>query len=719
MKRLIRDANKGIALITVVIGVMFCLLLTSTMLRVSLLGLQSREVNNQAADTYYDAEAVIDQIRMNLQNKAALAWATASNKTDAATYIKKAYKEITGVDYPASDNGDITPLNKAGTIESMSRTMVNGGEIESIGKIVPVKSEYGLEGFIIEDVKINYTNPRNGMVSFLTTNITLSAPLYANESSYPLASYSMFAGSGAEIYNAQGLNQGPVGNPNQFGFLEQRGNVYFGYKPDSAKKNALEINSRETMILSGESVVINGNVVVTKYSNIEFTGKQVQVRGRILLGYGCHLIIGEDTRLDCQDIVFFDTDAEAISGTGGKSVKTGTYSQSPVSQSSDPYYSKGDPYYAYKYASYSGGKTGYGNFGSGSVNTGDYSFKSNPDSGTFGDIAKKGELPYVCKAYSSASDDKNSQGIIYVKKADYDATKHAYSHAREALVYGSSVKRVSDDPAYDEEGKPTNAGQALLVNFDPTLTPLVRKKVTFSDGKTKSNESYDQYFAKVVDIEYWEKFQSYGINDNIDGMITCYGQYVAPADQEKDKTEKKGYKYQKNDEQKYTASSIGTSYDTTNSGKSKTATFMGQTYDIMLSLNSENPKNYSSNDRLIGLFKNAVQINVDNSCAEYSALIISNGYVRYKKDAGHCYGESLLLIDTDPDKKNLKVFLEEKVGPKYNGNNLDYCIFNKLFNGGMAAFYEGDDGTYGSEKTIDKEYNEGLELIDTGNYDKR
>ena len=55
MKRFVKN-NQGVALITVVVGVMFCLLLTSTMLRVSLLGLQSRSINNQVSDNFYDAE---------------------------------------------------------------------------------------------------------------------------------------------------------------------------------------------------------------------------------------------------------------------------------------------------------------------------------------------------------------------------------------------------------------------------------------------------------------------------------------------------------------------------------------------------------------------------------------------------------------------------------------------------------------------------------------
>lgn len=701
MKKIVRD-NKGIALITVVIGVMFCLLLTSTMLRVSLLGLQSRAINNQSADTYYDSESVIDSLRMSLQNKAALAWATASNKADPSAYIAKVYKEITGADCPSS--GPVTPPNKTKTIENMGAEIIDGGEIQDFDAIVPIYNDKNqVEGFTIENVSIKYVNPANGMVSYLKTNVTVSAPLYKEDSNYPLASYSMFAGSGAEIFNAQQLSQGAYGDPNEFGFLEQRGNVYFGYKKSDAQgkvtKLALEINSRETMILSGDNVTINGNVVVTKYSNLEITGKTVQIRGKIYLGVGCHLIIGEDTRLDCQDIVFCDSDAAATSGSGGKSVGGATYTQVPLSV--DPFNDSGDPYYAYKYRTYPGNKVGYGSIGT-DTNT------NNPNYGTFAWMAKNGYLPYVC-----GNDYSMSQGIVFVKKADYDSTKHAYSKAYTAVVDGGTVYAKG---TMDEQGHVVPEGP-MRVYFDSTLTPKLRQKATFSDGHTKSKYEYDQFFAEIVDIECWEKFIASGsaINDNIDGSYVNIGEYI-PSNQED--TENKGYKAKKNDKGKYE------SFGTYSGGQaSKTATYLGYTFKIYLSKLTEDPKNFGTTDRILGLFMKGVQINVDSLTSEYTALIISEESVKYKKDQGYCFGESLLHIDTDSDKKNLKEFLEEKVGPLYNcgtpSDATSYCIFNNLFNGGMARFYEGDDGNSGAEKKVDVEYNSKMDLIDVDNYDKK
>ena len=293
MKRIKAD-NRGIALITVVIGVMFCLLLTSTMMRVSLLGLQSREVNNQSSDNFYDAESVVDTVRLNLQHYAAKAWAETTNGTDSENFVKQTYFLLTGTSYPVSGGISLSDTQKNHVIDSLKANAKNGGSILSIGNMETVTGASGkLEGLIIRDVEVKYEHPTTKMVSYVKTDITISAPLYASKKRFPLASYSMFAGSGANLWNAQGF-PGQYENPNQFGFLEQKGNVYFGYESwDSAGNvTAVRIQNRETLILSGENVVINGDVILTNYSNLQITGTDVEIRGKVYLGTGCHLIVG-------------------------------------------------------------------------------------------------------------------------------------------------------------------------------------------------------------------------------------------------------------------------------------------------------------------------------------------------------------------------------------------------------------------------------------------
>ena len=346
MRKFNKD-NQGVALITVVIGVMFCLLLTSTMLRVSLLGLQSRSINNQVSDTFYDAENVVDTIRLNLQNTAARAWTTTSNDaTSSYNFVAETYRLITGKAYSTSGSLTLTTASdKATAISNLTANAIQGGTVTDIGDIVRFNGETGkLEGITIKNVEVKYEDPKTKMVSYVKTDITIRAPLYASKKKFPLASYSMFAGSGATIWNAQTFqrNEGNgalsrvkefkgstrFDNMNQFGFWEQEGNVYIGYGPritngdtssssgtpvlynNGHSADALLISDRETIIFTGENVVINGNIIVSRDSNIQFEGENVEVRGKILLGPNCHLIISTSTILNCQDIWFFDSNSD-------------------------------------------------------------------------------------------------------------------------------------------------------------------------------------------------------------------------------------------------------------------------------------------------------------------------------------------------------------------------------------------------------------------------
>ncbi|MBO6066082.1 MAG: hypothetical protein J6P36_06645, partial [Lachnospiraceae bacterium] len=317
MRKFDRD-NRGIALITVVIGVMFCLLLTSTMLRVSLLGLQSREVNKQVSDNFYDAESVVDTVRLNVQNYAAKAWAETSNGADSSNFVKKTFELLTGQAYP-STGGTYTPSDvvKGQIITKLQQNAILGGEILSIGDIESVTGTSGkLEGIAIKDVEVKYEHPTTKMVSYVKTDITISAPLYASRKKFPLASYSMFAGSGANIFKQAGESSA---NANESGYLEQEGCVYFGWHTwhNASDADAVTIDKRQTLILSGDNIVINGNIVIKGHSNLQLTsvdGQDVEVRGKILIGPDSHLVISEKTNLKCQDIRFFESDS-AISGS--------------------------------------------------------------------------------------------------------------------------------------------------------------------------------------------------------------------------------------------------------------------------------------------------------------------------------------------------------------------------------------------------------------------
>lgn len=304
MKRFCKN-NQGVALITVVVGVMFCLLLTSTMLRVSLLGLQSRSINNQVSDNFYDAESVVDTIRLNIQNVAAKAWKTSSNDVGNSTnYIKQTYSLLTGggVCTAGTTTFSTTDSKYTSVIQNLEANAKLGGSVQSFSSIEVVANAGKFTELIVHDVEVKYENPKTKMVSYVKTDIRIKAPLYASTDDPPLASYSMFIGTGAAI---GGSNMDWNHNCNKIGYLEQEGNVYIGYTGNwnNGSPDALTVNCRNTCIFSGDSVVINGNVRISEEATFQVTGKKVDVRGKIYIDTKCHLVVGDHTKLNCQDIL--------------------------------------------------------------------------------------------------------------------------------------------------------------------------------------------------------------------------------------------------------------------------------------------------------------------------------------------------------------------------------------------------------------------------------
>lgn len=680
MKRIKAD-NRGVALITVVIGVMFCLLLTSTMMRVSLLGLQSREVNNQSSDNFYDAESVVDTVRLNLQHYAAKAWAETTNGTDSENFVKQTYFLLTNTNYPVSGGISLSDAQKTNVMNKLKDNAKSGGTILSIGNMETVTGASGkLEGLIIRDVEVKYEHPTTKMVSYVKTDITISAPLYASKKRFPLASYSMFAGSGVSLWNAQGM-QGVYGNPNQFGFLEQKGNVYFGYETWDNQGNvtAVTISNRETMILSGENVVINGDVVLTNYSNLQITGTDVEIRGKVYLGTGCHLIVGRgidpnthqvtSTNVRCQDI-------RIGSRSSYTSVAAGTYSKAIGNAVTYP----GSPYKCYQTTK---------NMGVGDFENSDPKWVNSPAS------------------------------IVYIDWNNVDSAQ-----AYDALVINGKVKDQNGNnlKVYVDEGVGT-------ANRDTELDPRPRRKTQNADGTgAKFKYAYDDFFIEMVDVAYFEKFMmdndifSYAQNNKLEGRI------------------KDDHYNANNDKNEPTADSAFTTPKITKQKKADgnweefaSLTYTGVSVNgisnprcaiiFTASQNTGNGNLVHSGDRPFVLSNNDVEFHVDSTTAEYTGIIITPKKVSLKKDNGMCRGKSLLLLDATSDHQYLKAFMDE-VGKHVVSNNIPsdkrkYATVNNLFNGGMKRFYESNGSNTGSNYAVDTAHNEEMNLIDLSNYEKK
>ena len=704
MRRIEKD-NRGIALITVVIGVMFCLLLTSTMLRVSLLGLQSREVNKQSSDNFYDAESVIDTVRLNLQNYAAKAWAETTNGADSENFVKKAYFLITGDNYPSS--GSLTPSDTSTTIARLQANAIDGGTILSIGDIESVVGASGkLEGITIKDVEVKYEHPTTKMVSYVKTDITISAPLYASKKKYPMASYSMFAGTGAYIY----MQSEQSGNSNQLGFLEQEGNVYFGYQKwnDASDADALLITTAQTMILSGDNVVINGNVIIQEHSSLQITGKDVEIRGKIMIGKNSHLIIGNDTSLHCQDIRFYNSDNFYSYTTSNTSftlngIKSG--------------------------ATYTSVAAGTASHAGTAVSADKYKLTS----------AKKPGLPYDWYAVNPRPSKQNNpyySGNASIVVVEMKAGVHGQWAANaigDAIITTAGITAPEGmtipggNTNLKREGHISIAMNSQEQVVDTELNPIPRTdRFKNSDGQTITlSKKYDYFFLEMVDGEYFEKFCTDCFNTTRNGKA----EYNVTGDFKCNQSIKNGKYRWKDNNGAYNnldpGANISERSGNGDGGKRK-VTFNGvtgnPTFNVLFSsVGSSIPNPCNIGDHPFILTCDPVVVNMDSNDANYCGVVISSSTVRFKKDEGYCTGKSLLLLDTTATKTHLKAFMSE-VGSIAAGNSgtlTKYMIFNNLFNGGMDRFCDTNNTSGGSGYIADTEHNGELDLIGTSNYEKR
>ena len=693
MKRKISD-NNGIALITVVIGVMFCLLLTSTMLRVSLLGLQSRTINQQASDNYYDAECAVDTIRLNVQNKAAAAWESTDNTSNSENFVKEAYRLLTGNEY----SGTVS-FTETTVISNISDNIsgLQGANVVGVEGIVMLKdtSTNLLNGLTIKGIEVEYTHPKTGMLSKVKTDITIHAPIYASDESFPVGKYSMFAGTGATLF--------PFSDVDAMSYMEQTGNVYVGYGPyqnpqshDSYKKtycnpelawhgdeaDAIFIEHDETMIFSGENVLINGNVYISDCSNLQVTGKTVEIRGKVYLGTNCHLVINPGTTLKCRDVVKCSSDADVKANGTGQSLAAGAF--------------------------------------------------TNP-SGTF-----TGE-PRVDSSYSSSS-------ASIVCLGNWDATTKRWMYAENAVIdttNGITIKMSSTDTT-------------CSITTDLTDTRL---KPAHNYISPDTGRSYDQVFCSIFDIEYFEKFcvMNAGMNGNISKKLTAYdtegGKFVlsssgtyAGADASREFTFKIPKDAEGNTTETHTVDVLFTWGDINNPVNIGDVMFMVTPNNLLVNMDS-------SSAHYTGIFFTPGYLHIKcdgrSNCYGQSLLDLVDMNISYEKTAFidfinqlgvHTFAsnsdswhlqEGLDYSTNPPKSRGAMLSLGEHTGPKFvdadgiaysDDYKVRFVTINNLFKNGIKIFYEDDGISYGGSggsSKVDKAYNGKLDLTDIENYDKR
>ncbi|MBP5489626.1 MAG: hypothetical protein J6Y10_03400 [Lachnospiraceae bacterium] len=317
MRSQFRKDNRGIALISVMICATLCLLLSATILRVSLLSYRQKAISKQAASTFYENEAIVDDIKMGLQAKVATAFAVSST-TSRANFVTNFKASL------LSDGGAVG--SDKDKIEKALKSYLTGYDPDSTIKDISVTVEGYSDGgtikyfdesvageIVIRNVRIRYTDlERGGYVSEVKTDIRIRSP-YVSESTSSSGGYSMFAGSGFSVTGdgAKATAQ-----------LDIIGDIYIGYDPStevlSGGKvvNALAMDcGRATSVYWTEesSITINGDIRIDNRSNLVILSKNVDVRGTIYVSKNSNLIIAKGAKVKCKDIVVETTITEELS----------------------------------------------------------------------------------------------------------------------------------------------------------------------------------------------------------------------------------------------------------------------------------------------------------------------------------------------------------------------------------------------------------------------
>lgn len=304
MCRKIKNDNQGIAMISVIILLGIVMLLAGSLMSVASLSYKMRNISQASKDNFYSAEGAVDEVQSIVQQMASMRLAEAkTSKTDFTTAL---CADILSLGANNEERAEALRLRLQATTQSNIKELT----ISNVS-VTPDDSSV-----VLEDVYIEYEDSK-GFATNIRTDIVVNAPTYTSTPEVPLGKYSMFVGSGADI---QGAGGNPNPNANQYAQMIQEGDVYIGAQVSGnvMQDVALNIWGAINVVFEGDSVTINGDIKLDKHASLTFIGKDVEVRGKIILSEKSNLLIGTTTNLVAEDII-----------VDGHSVKSGACSQIP------------------------------------------------------------------------------------------------------------------------------------------------------------------------------------------------------------------------------------------------------------------------------------------------------------------------------------------------------------------------------------------------------
>ncbi len=649
--------NRGIALVSVLIVITLCLLLSGAIMQVSYMALLSRNVSTASANNFYDAESVVDDIKIELQTVAAAALNVAGSKNTQA-YVDQVYNVL-------------TTGSSSNPLENVQENLAKYADLP--GAIITLDSansaiEKGTDYVRIKAVTVEYTDPTTGYYSKITTDIKVCAPYYASSEKKSLGSYSSLVGSGAELYSEESYQN------NKPGYMLQEGNAYFGTMKDSSL--ALLLRNYVTLEFEGDNVVINGDIYVHDHSILKFTGSgAVEVRGTIYLDDFSHLVVGSDTYLLCKDIV---VDGAYVAGN----TKNG--------------------YYSYKNYSLTfvneAISTQYSNIVSGTAYSRYFPYQNDPYNNF------KEELVPGIKAGLPSS-------IMVLDKKD----NNCYKLMNQGTEFSYQRAGGSEEVKFDLISNTSNPSGNQGIYLDATVSAHAKIPFTAYDNQNYQvddkvyeflNVAYLTYISKDSNsrqirrmVNSYEKRLVSSVTDPL-GLAACktinpntdlYCPTSPIIDSVELELEYQGKKY-------------------TGAIKNDDGCVFGRCQD------SYNP----NQSAFLSMFFCVNPYTVEfNKGTDYLGIFMSLDRVTYKVKWGSVKGRSILSSTNAQDIENAKKFVEKLsyyvVGQDKPSDKEAYAwLINNMFNGGWESLFEGGD----SSTTVDTSQNENLDLIELENWNK-
>lgn len=674
MRSQFRKDNRGIALISVMICATLCLLLSATILRVSLLSYRQKAISKQAASTFYENEAIVDDIKMGLQAKVATAFAVSST-TSRANFVTNFKASL------LSDGGAVG--SDKDKIEKALKSYLTGYDPDSTIKDISVTVEGYSDGgtikyfdesvageIVIKNVRIRYTDlERGGYVSEVKTDIRIRSP-YVSESTSSSGGYSMFAGSGFSVTGdgAKATAQ-----------LDIIGDIYIGYDPStevlSGGKvvNALAMDcGRATSVYWTEksSITINGDIRIDNRSNLVILSKNVDVRGTIYVSKNSNLIIAKGAKVKCKDIVVETTITEELNPgsyyTWHDNWNGGDLMTEPTIQSWE-----GSRYTKILHGTattvYSG-KSLSSNYNSGSADVIDH-LPVGWDTQDLND--------------SHLYNNQGNKSGLFV----WDGTK------------ATRVNKVTN--------KTVSSLPGLTLDSSNYAHPRVKKTI---DGV---DYYFDEEYVGLIDVDYFVRY-----------VKKCPDAFEPKKQMTTDQFSVNGAKYKANDGVTLGSISQGgaTRHQDYNCGS-------GRTVDVEVMVGKVQTMNRSDNNGqvknchfAIGMEDVPLCANDNNGGAQSVGIYITPGKMTCA--ARELCSSIRSLTDMATDKSYAKTFFDN-LGRQLMGQSslgIDAQTINNFFVGGIKVFYEDSQGGSGgsgqSVTATDKEMNATLDIITFENWEK-